>query len=352
MSEFKKEAKNPADLEGRPTLGELFLAGPVLSICSPSFYRHAVKRSAFAALAFLVTFGLVVAVVRTAAATREFGEARAAIDEAFAAGDIPEVTIEDGVATVHASQPFVVVDDGRNLVVLDTTGQYRGTELITGDYESGMILTRDAIYSLDDQGRLTDASLAEIDQIYPFKIEFNATFLRRFVDLAQGFVLLGLFLWHGMIAPLYIALLALIVWGVATLFKRSVNFSAVLITGFFAAVPALYAEYLLRRIDVGFLLMYTLMLLVFWTVALVAAVGTRREGDLLRGMRSLRAWRSFIGVPMLIVFALEIMFDWARGDLIAWGVAVVTVVALVAVGYFTGPLAAPRGDAGKVAPQG
>lgn len=317
------------------SLGELYLAAPVLPICSPSFYRQAAKHSAFAALVFFILFSLVVTVLQTVRVTADFGEARQAIDDAFASGEIPEVTIEDGIATVDAPQPFVAVDNEQSLVVLDTTGVYTGRELLDGGYESGLILTRDTVYNFDDEGRFQQIRLRDLNLLFP-TIHFNATLIKRFIDLAQVFVFGGLFFWHAVLGPLYIILLGLGVWAVASLAKKQVSYSAVLITGLFAAIPAMYAEYLMGRIGADAFLLFTLLLLILWTVGLVAAVGTRRAGDLLRGERTLRAWRAVIGIPMLVIFALDALYQWDRGPLIVWVTAAVTVAALVIVGYLSG----------------
>lgn len=338
--------------QDQPSLAELYLAGPVLSICSPSFYRHAVKRSAFAAFGFFVLFALLLAILQTAQVTADFGDARAAIDEAFTSGRIPEVTVENGVATVHAPQPFVAVDDGHTLIVLDTTGLYTGRELVEGGYESGLILTRDAVYGFDDQGRPSHMTLRELSFIFPFPIRFNAALVKSFIDLAQFFVFTGLFIWRAVLGPLYIVLLGLAVWGLASIMKKNVGYSAVLITGFFAAIPALYGEYLMARIDADVFLLYTLLLLIVWTVALVAAVGTRRPGDLLRGERALRAWRALIGVPMLVIFALDVIYSWDRGPTIVWVTAAVTIAILLVVGYLTGMRTEKHEAPEKLAPLG
>ncbi len=289
--------------------------------------------------------------LQTARVTADFGDARQAIDDAFASGEIPEVIVEDGVATVYAPQPFVAVDDGRSLVVLDTTGVYTGRELLDGGYETGLILTRDAIYSFDDEGRFTQTSLRELNLLFPFPIHFNAALLKNFIDLAQVFVFAGLFIWHAVLGPLYIILLGLGVWAAASMTKKNVSYSAVLITGFYAAIPAMYAEYLMGRINADVFLLFTLLLLIIWTVGLVATVGTRRAGDWLRGERTLRAWRVVIGIPMLVIFALDVIYDWDRGPLIVWVIAAVTVVALVVVGYLTGIRREKQAASGKVLPQ-
>lgn len=344
--------KESSHRQDQPSLGELALAGPVLPICSPSFYRHAVKRSVFAAFLFFVLFSTVLALLQTVRVTADFEEARQAIDGAFASGEIPEVSIENGVATVYAPQPFVAVDNAQSLIVLDTTGVYTGRELVEGGYESGMILTRDTVYGFDDQGQSTQLSLRELDLIVPFPIRFNAALIKSFVNLAQLFVFVGLFIWRAVMGPLYVILLGLGIWAVASLAKKNVRYSAVLITGFFAAIPALYAEYLLAQINADVFLLFTLLLLSIWTVGLVAAVGTRRAGDVLRGERTLRAWRALIGLPMLVIFALNIVYQWDRGPAIVWVTAVLTVIALVAVGYLTGIGREKQELLGKVLPQG
>ena len=350
------EKETPSVVESKyrqeqPSLGELYLAGPVLSICSPSFYRHAAKRSAFAAFVFFFLFSLVVALLQTARVTADFGDARQAIDDAFASGEVPEVIVENGVATVYAPQPFVAVDNEQSLVVLDTTGVYTGRELLDGGYESGLILTRDTVYSFDDEGRFTQSSLRDLNLLFPFPIRFNAALVKSFIDLAQFFVFIGLFIWRAVLGPLYIILLALGVWAVASMTKKTISYSAVLITGFFAAIPTIYAEYLMGRIDADIFLLFTLTLLIIWTVGLVAAAGTRRAGDLLRGERTLRAWRALIGIPMLLIFALDLIYQWDRGPWIVWVTAAVTVVTLVVVGYLTGMRREEQVGPEKVLPQ-
>jgi uncharacterized membrane protein YhaH (DUF805 family) len=334
----KKEALpavESVDGQEQPSLGELYLAGPVLPICSPSFYRHAAKRPAFTALVFFVLFSLVVTVLHTVRATADFGDARQVIDEAFAGGRIPAVIVEDGIATVDAPQPYVAVDNGQSLIVLDTTGVYTGRELLDGGYESGLILTKDAVYSFDDEGRFQQTSLRDLNLLFP-TIHFNAGLVKRLVNLAQVFVFAGLFFWHVIFRTIYIILLGLGVWSATSLAKKQVSYSAVLITGFYAAIPALYGEYLMGRIDANVFLLFTLLLLIIWTVGLVAAVGTRRAGDVLRGERTLRAWRALIGIPMLVIFALDFLYQWDRGPLIVWVTAAVTVAVLLIVGYLTG----------------
>ena len=116
--------------------------------------------------------------------------------------------------------------------------------MLDGGYESGLILTRDAVYSFDDQGRFQQTSLRDLNQIFP-TIHLNAALVKRLIDLGQVFVFAGLFFWHAVLGPIYIILLGLGVWAVTRMAKKQVSYSAVLITGFYAAIPAMYGQYLM-----------------------------------------------------------------------------------------------------------
>ena len=160
---------------------------------------------------------------------------------------------------------------------------------------------------------------------------------------------------HGQELPvlgeLYLAGPDLPICSPSFLAKKQVSYSAVLVTGFYAAIPAMYAAYLMGRIDADVFLLYSLLLLIIWTVGLVAAVGTGRAGDWLRGERTLRAWRTVIGIPMLVIFGLDVLYEWDRGPLIVWVTAVVTVAALIIVGYLTGMRREEQVGPEKVLPQ-
>jgi hypothetical protein len=67
----------------------------------------------------------------------------------------------------------------------------------------------------------------------------------------------------------------------------------------------------------------------------------------------LRAWRALIGLPMLVVFGLDAIYQWTNGPLILSLTALVTLGVLVIVGAYTGGLLTPAGNDGtsKIAPQ-
>lgn len=335
----------------RSPLWKLYGAGFVLSGCSPSFYYQAARRSLITAVAFFILFGLLLAGVQTWHIAQVMQPFRQDINAAFTDGKFPAITIEDGEATVHGPEPFVVVDDGRNLIVFDTTGEYTGAELESGRYESGLILTRNRLYSIDDQG---EVQIMPLDM--PFlnrgNFEIDEGLAQGVVSFVQLVIFLGLAFWRVIMGLAYITLLAFAVWGVAALAQRSIDFSPVMTTGLYAVVPATYAHYLLDRAGVDFFGMFTLLLVGGWAVSLVAAAGTRQAGDFLRGTRPLRAWRTWLGVPMLVLFVLEAVYQWTNGAMIVWVVAVVTYALLFGIEVYIAQTDIQPDDSSKMVPQG
>jgi hypothetical protein len=336
------------ELSTRPSIWQLFGSGFVLSACSPSFYYHAARRWLLTAVAFFILFGLVLAGVQTWRIANNMQSLRDDISAAFDDGKVPELTIANGEAVVHGPEPFVVVDDGINLVVFDTTGAYTGAEL--NSYDSGLILTKTKLYSIDDQG---DVQVAPLDM--PFlsqsTIEINEALAQRAVSAAQLLVFMGLAFWRVVMGIVYITSIAFVVWGVAALAQRNISFSTVLTTGMYAVVPATYANYLLDRVAFDFFGMFTLLLLIGWAISLVAAAGERRSGDFLRGKRPLRAWRALLGIPMLALLALDSVYQWTNGAIIVWVAAAITYIALFGIEFMASQAEMQRDDSAKIALQ-
>ena len=348
-----KETVVPAQLDTtpRPSIWQLFGAGFVLSGCSPSFYYHAARRWLITAVGFFVLFGLILAGVQTWRVAHEMRPFRDDINAAFTEGRFPAITIANGEAIVHGPEPFVVVDDGQNLIVLDTTGEYTGAELESGRYESGIILTRDRVYSIDDQGQVQIMPL-DMPFLNQGSFEINEDLAQSVVSVVQLFVFLGLAFWHVVLGLTYITVLGFAVWGGAALAQRNISFSIVMTTGLFAVVPATYAHYLLERAGADFFGLFTLLLIGGWAISLVAAAGPRLAGDFLRGTRPLRAWRALLGIPMLVLFVLDSVYQWPNGTLIVWIAAVVTYGLLLGIEIYTVQSEIQPDDAAKMVTQG
>ena len=335
------------ELSAQPSSLKLFGAGFVLSGCSPSFYYYAARRHVQTAVLFFIFFGLLLAGVETGRVVYKMQPARNTVNTAFNEGKFPAITIANGEAAVHGPEPFVVVDDGRTLVVFDSTGHYTGEELANGRYQSGVILTKTKLVNINDQGQVQIMPL-NLPFLRQQTIEINARWVQRVLSGAQAAVFLGLAFWHVLLRFVYVALLALVVWVVAAQVKPGVGFVPVLTTGLLAVVPATYAHYLLDRVEMDFFGLFTLLLLLGWGVSLAAAVGERQVGDFLRGQRPLRAWRALIGIPMMAVLVLDAIYKWSNGAAIVWLTAVITYLVLFALELLAAQVAAPGMKSGEI----
>jgi hypothetical protein len=183
-----------------------------------------------------------------------------------------------------------------------------------------------------NKGEYEEVPLSELHSVFdanPIIIDAESTTrIWGYVAwIGIGVVFLGLAVWYILIRLTHLVMLGLVVWGITSLVRSNTGFGSILITGLYAIVPATYGHYLLGQFNVRFFGLYTLLLLSVWAIGLVAVLG-ERDGGLLRGERSLRGWRALIGVPMLIVFALDLIFSWTNGAVIIGSIALITFIAL------------------------
>lgn len=315
-------------------------AGWVLSCFSPTFYYRAARRRVGSAILFFVVFGLAITGLQTLGLVRGLVQAGLEIRRAFEAGDFPEITISGGEAEVSGPQPRVLLDDPDVLVVLDTTGQY--TEIDRGRYASGFLLTRTTLSFLNQQGQYQEISLSDLQQALdtdPIVLngETATTYWTVFAAIVSLAGLVFLAVWNTVVRLAYLALIALVLWGVAALIRPGTGFGPVLATGLYALVPAEYARFLLSEVRFGFLGLFTLLLLPLWAAALAAALiprtpapASNSAADYFRAEHPLRFWRALIALPLLTDFALEIIFDWKLWY-VTWALAFLTLIALAAI---------------------
>lgn len=307
-------------------------AGFVLPCTSPTFYRLAVRRRVISAILFFLLFALVITGLTTIRVGKTLLSASEDIQQLFEQGDFPEITIEDGVATVDAAQPLVPFDEEGRVVIIDTTGTYKAID--RSRYHQGFLLTRTSLHILNE-GEYQEVPLSELHEIFDTNpIVINADSVTRLWSslslILAALTFLGLAIWNMVVWLMYLALLGLVFWGVVSLVRPGTDFGPILITGLYAFIPAVYAHYLLGRLGLRFFGLQTILLLLMWTVTLVAAFAERIGGILLGG-RPLRGWRALIGVPMLLVFALDVIFHWSKGAFIVWPMALLTFFAVLGI---------------------
>ncbi|MBN1580403.1 MAG: DUF1189 family protein [Anaerolineae bacterium] len=314
-----------------PSLLELYGAGFVLPCISPAFYFHTGRRRVAGAVGFFFLFALAITVVQILSAFRSFGTLRNEIEQAFSSGGFPEITISRGQATIHGMNPFVREFDD-SILILDTTGEYTPSNLLSGRYNSGFLLTKTEVYSLDEGG-LDSIKLSDLQAMVGDPFVLDAKLIQTLLGWFQIAIFIVLVIWNSVVRLIYLGFLALPVWGIAAAIRRGSGFAPVFITGIYALVPAVYGAHLLSRIGIRFCGLQTILWLIVWAVGLVVALSEREEG-IMSGRRPLRSWRALIGVPMLLVLALDAVFLWSVGGVICFLVTLFTLVALAFIGLW------------------
>ncbi|MEA3339709.1 MAG: DUF1189 family protein [Chloroflexota bacterium] len=336
MNEIQSTAEQQSPVYG--CLSELgwLGAGFVMPCASLTFYRRAARRKVIWAALFFLFFSLVITSLTTVAVGKTMFSVRQDIRRAFDTGGMPEITIRDGVATVDAEQPLVLFDEQRTIIMIDTNSTYR--QIDRSRYSQGLLLTSHSLHLLDNNGRYQEIRLSDLNAEFGNPIIVSADAVNKFwigfSAVTTVLAFLALVVWNALGRFVYLTMLALAIWGVISLFRRNTGFGQVLSTGLYAIVPAMYAHYLLGRLGVHFFTLQTILLLPVWAIALVAALVGPGRG-FLRGERTLRGWRALIGAPMLLIFALDVIFVWPKGKFIVWSPALLTFVVLLAVGVWT-----------------
>ena len=263
----------PGGNEQPPTEEELsfftyIFRGFIFSCGSINFYKAAIKKKVFWAIVFFVLFGLVFTTVQTIIGMKNLKNAGTYITEAFQNGDVPNMTIHNGVAEVDAEQP-VWYEDNNRFLGADTTGVITSEDLRS--YDEGVLLTRETIYNWQD-GQMKEISLQDMNSVFGDPIYFDEQHVLDFwqsFSAIMGFVIFfALWFWSAGIRLLYILVVALVLWGIVSLSRKDVNFGPILISGIFANVPVMYIKTILGIMNVSFFLLYTILLLVIWGIVL------------------------------------------------------------------------------------
>jgi len=323
--------------EAAGCLGEAgwFASGAVLPLGSLSFYRRAGQRSVGGAILFFVAFTLLISMLVTINFGAEMFSARDGIQQAYADGDIPEITISHGVAEVSGVQPFIFLNDSdsngeRIFVAVDTSGKIR--EIDQKRFDQGFLLTRTELHMLNPQNGYQVLPLSELHTLLSrdpiiINAETVSSFWAGMSVLMVVLAFLGISLWYTVVRLMIIATIALVLWGIISLMRPNTGFGPVIITGLYAIVPAIYLSHLFSRSGIGLPGLQTLFLLGFWVIGLVASFVDLNDTE----GRPMRLWTALIGLPMLILFVVDLFWNFpSTGGLVAlWGVTLLTGLTLV-----------------------
>ncbi|MBL8077815.1 MAG: DUF1189 family protein [Anaerolineales bacterium] len=327
---------------GSGCLGQVgwLLSGAILPMGSLSYYRKAAQKSVGSAVLFFVLFTLVISTFSTISLAVGAFSAISSIQEAFDDGDFPEIVISDGIAEVSGPQPLIIADgtdsSGQStFAAIDTTGEI--TEIEQG-YSQGFLLTRTEFHVVNAQNGYQTVPLSEINAMFekdPIIINAQTTsqawaFVSTIVVILAFIFLVA---WHTVVRLMIIAIIALILWGIVVLIKPNTGFGPIIITGLYAIVPAIYLSHLLSRSNMTFPGLQTFFLLIFWTIGLIASFA---DIKFITDERPQQLWTALIGLPMLLLFIVDIFWQFpAPYDVAAlWGVSLLTGLALIAVRLF------------------
>lgn len=262
------------DLESE-SLGELilqfvqwFFRGLVQPVYSLPFYRKGIKKGLGWAIFFLFFFALIQTAIIGVRFATGMSQTSENTEDFPDMGDLESITIEDGVARVEGTQPWVT-SDNEYFFGIDTTGEI--TEIDESRYDNGILLTRTTLHTLSE-GDYQRYALRDINATFGNPIVINEEVLNRFWGIFSNVLLVviivGSFLWHFVARLALLALLALFLWAVTQSWRKETEYSEVLITGIYVSVPFIYLNWAWNQIGLACFCVSAFVLVVGWAIVL------------------------------------------------------------------------------------
>jgi hypothetical protein len=244
------------------------LKGFVYPIWNRPYYQEAAAKSMGFALVFLLAFAVLQSLVTTTTTAINLNQFGTEIQDAYLSGEIPDITIENGIATVSGSGVYSF-ENNRQLIAVDTTGKMQ--EIDTTKYSEGFLLTRDEFHFVSEDGYQV-LPLSDLNQTFGNPIVIDAGSMTelwsKVAAVINLIVLGGGFLFFSVGRFIYLVLLGLLVWGVVSINNQGFDFSKILITGIYANVPTTYLVFLLRKLGISFFGLRGIILFVIWGIVL------------------------------------------------------------------------------------
>ena len=338
----------PQTPAGAGCLGEIgrFLSGLILPLGSFSFFRRAAQESAGRAILFFFVLTMAASFLASIGMGVTMQAVGDDIRQSFEDGTIPEIVIRDGVAEVDAPQPLILADiqDGttpRTIVIIDTTGRTR--QIDNGRYDQGILLKERELHVLNQNGEYQVLPLEDLNRAFEtdtIVIDADTTTRgwRVFSILFIIIAFFALFAWNSIVRLMFVSLVALIMWGIVSLFRPNTGFGPVIISGVYSLVPTIYISHLFSRAGLYLPCLQTILFLSAWIVALFI---TFSPMDFFARERPPRTWRAWLGVPFLLVLAIDLILTFKYGEIVSWVLFILTGIALVIAGVIpllkTGP---------------
>lgn len=185
----------------------------------------------------------------------------------YARGEIPAITISDGIAKSNPSKPYIYIDN-TSIFAIDTTGEMKR---IDPQYISGVLITYNELHQLTPSGYRVN-KLAVYNQLFGDPISVNAANISDYFNkiLIWGTVatFFAVTMWNVLAKICFILLAGLLLWQFALLLKKQASYKSVIITGIFANVPATYTIFMLKQANITSFILFPVILLIVWAIAL------------------------------------------------------------------------------------
>ena len=233
---------------------------------SLQLYRAAAQKSMIDAILFFVVFGTLLTIISTINLSRTLGSAADDIEQAFASGEFPEIVVQNGLATVRARQPLILMEGGGSIIILDTSGRYQSID--TNRYSQGFLLTRNSLHTYSN-GDYQVVQLSDLNSAFGDPIVVNResalNLWRSFASVFSVVAFIGIGIWNLAIKFMWLTFLAVVIWGAMSAFNIRSAYGQVLTIGIYALVPAVYVSFLLGLIGISFCGLQSALLVAIWT---------------------------------------------------------------------------------------
>ena len=242
------------DHEENPETSSIFqhfvwlVKGFVYPIWSFPYYKKASQKPLGTALGFLLVFAILQSIVSTGSIALSLNRFSREIEEAYLSGEIPDIVIEEGIASVSGSGRYIN-ENNRQIIAVDVTGAMR--EINTNQYSEGFLLTREEFHMVNEDGYQV-IPLSDVNKTFGSPIIMNAESMTglwaRLSILINILVLGGSLMFFSLGRFIYLVLLGLIVWGVVSISHKGFDFARILIIGVYANVPTTYLMFFIRKL--------------------------------------------------------------------------------------------------------
>jgi hypothetical protein len=322
-----------------------FGAGFVLPFYNIDYYLGAIRKPLRSALVFFAALMTLVAALTTVRLTRTFENIREQTIQAFQDGELPIITIEDGVASVDGEDPFILKDPSGFFVAVDTKGELTGSSML--DDFGGMLITDTQLRSYRNG---TFQAIELINYNYAFNrnpiVLDDALVDQIFGTVSIIYLIAGgiaVWFWDVVFWLLFLVMVTFFIWGPIARAIPTFTFGAVLTIGIYAHLPAYVVNHILNLFDVAIVFQYTILLMVFWIGGLYLVLRELAEQALQAAKKAeqteeqiplppplhIKLWPALLGLPVMVFIALNAIYAWEFAPIYILGGLAVTIAVLL-----------------------